>query len=116
MGTGGAAGKAKCIAAPAGRRAARRWPCGAGGGAPWCGMTDPTRTPPAADPVPAGPAPSATPKRELPPAAERALAEADERRAALEEAAKLPPERHGRGGLEPVRYGDWEIKGLAVDF
>jgi hypothetical protein len=58
----------------------------------------------------------ATPKRELPPAAQRALAEAAERRAAIEAAAKLPLEHHGRGGLEPVRYGDWEIKGLAVDF
>ncbi|TXM92389.1 DUF1674 domain-containing protein, partial [Methylobacterium sp. WL103] len=26
------------------------------------------------------------------------------------------PERLGRGGLEPVRYDDWEVKGLAVDF
>jgi hypothetical protein len=58
----------------------------------------------------------AAPPRELPPAAQRALAEAAERRAAIEAAAKLPPERHGRGGLEPVRYGDWEIKGLAADF
>ena len=22
----------------------------------------------------------------------------------------------GRGGLDPVRYGDWEIKGTCVDF
>lgn len=22
----------------------------------------------------------------------------------------------GRGGLDPVRYGDWEVKGIAVDF
>ncbi|MFD0937440.1 DUF1674 domain-containing protein, partial [Methylobacterium trifolii] len=26
------------------------------------------------------------------------------------------PEHRGRGGLEPVRYDDWEVKGLAVDF
>ena len=52
---------------------------------------------------------------ELPPAAQRALAEAAERR---EKAAKLnlPPELGGRDGPEPVRYGDWEKKGLAVDF
>lgn len=28
----------------------------------------------------------------------------------------LPPEVGGRGGPDPVRYGDWEIKGKAVDF
>ncbi|BBF94733.1 DUF1674 domain-containing protein [Blastochloris tepida] len=55
-------------------------------------------------------------KRDLPPAAQRALAEAAARRAAIDDAAKLPPEHHGRGGLEPVRYGDWEIKGIAADF
>jgi hypothetical protein len=51
--------------------------------------------------------------RKLSPAAERALAEAAERRAA---AISARPERLGRGGLEPVRYDDWEVKGLAVDF
>ena len=25
-------------------------------------------------------------------------------------------EHQGRGGLEPVRYEDWEVKGLASDF
>ncbi|HEX8666363.1 MAG TPA: DUF1674 domain-containing protein, partial [Beijerinckiaceae bacterium] len=25
-------------------------------------------------------------------------------------------ERQGRGGLEPTRYDDWEVKGLATDF
>jgi hypothetical protein len=57
--------------------------------------------------------------RVLSPAAERALAEAAERRAARDAQAKAlstVPERDGRGGLEPVRYGDWEIKGLASDF
>lgn len=31
---------------------------------------------------------------------------------------KLPPvpEVGGRGGLDPVRYGDWEIGGKCVDF
>lgn len=27
-----------------------------------------------------------------------------------------PPEQAGRGGLDPVRYGDWESKGMAIDF
>lgn len=54
------------------------------------------------------------PVRVLSPAAERALAEAAERR--LRARADLPPEHNGRGGLEPVRYGDWEVKGLAYDF
>lgn len=60
-----------------------------------------------------------TPNADLPPAAQRALAEAAERRArALEEAQAnpLPVELGGRDGPEPVRYGDWERKGLAVDF
>ncbi|MEW9805896.1 DUF1674 domain-containing protein [Mesorhizobium sp. ZMM04-5] len=51
------------------------------------------------------------------PAAERALAEAEiRRRAYLEEEAARPVERGGRGGKEPIRYGDWEVKGLATDF
>lgn len=63
------------------------------------------------------PAASASPDRPLPDAALRALAEAEARRRAgdpLE--AKLPPETGGRGGREPVRYGDWEVKGIACDF
>ena len=47
-------------------------------------------------------------------AARRALAEAAERRRAA--ATALPPETGGRDGPEPVRYGDWEVKGLASDF
>ena len=27
-----------------------------------------------------------------------------------------PKELRGRGGLDPVRYGDWEKDGLASDF
>lgn len=46
-------------------------------------------------------------------AAARALAEAEARRKAPPNAAV---EVNGRGGLEPVRYGDWEVKGLASDF
>ena len=53
---------------------------------------------------------------DLPPAAKRALAEAEARRKAAEGKAPLPPELGGRDGPEPVRYGDWEKKGLAVDF
>ena len=29
---------------------------------------------------------------------------------------KMPAEKKGRGGLEPTRYGDWEVKGIASDF
>lgn len=50
----------------------------------------------------------------LPPAAQRALAEAAERRKIAQ--APLPTELGGRNGPEPVRYGDWEKKGIAVDF
>lgn len=55
----------------------------------------------------------------LTPAAERALAEAKARRAALDApAAALAAAKEfgGRQGPEPVRYGDWEVKGLASDF
>ena len=45
----------------------------------------------------------------------RALAEAEERRKAADGKA-LPTELGGRDGPEPVRYGDWEKKGIAVDF
>jgi len=51
----------------------------------------------------------------LPPAAQRALAEAEARRKA-QTALALPAELGGRDGPEPVRYGDWEKKGIAVDF
>lgn len=52
---------------------------------------------------------------DIPPAAQRALAEAEERRKAAS-ALDLPPELGGRKGPEPVRFGDWEKKGIAVDF
>jgi hypothetical protein len=56
-------------------------------------------------------------KRPLTPAAERALAEAAARRAQRERAKAEPPkEGGGRGGLDPTRYGDWEINGLISDF
>ena len=54
-------------------------------------------------------------QKDLPAAAIRALAEAEERRK-LAECAETPTELGGRKGPEPVRYGDWEKKGIAVDF
>lgn len=52
-------------------------------------------------------------------AAARALAEAEARRAEQQriegELAKRR-EIDGRGGPDPVRYGDWEKKGVASDF
>ncbi len=54
-------------------------------------------------------------KNDIPPAAIRALQEAEERRKAAE-AVKLPTELGGRDGPEPVRFGDWEKKGIAIDF
>lgn len=57
------------------------------------------------------------PSRRLSPAAQRALAEAEARRAAMSAAqTERAREINGRGGLDPVRYGDWEIKGLTSDF
>jgi len=53
---------------------------------------------------------------DLPPAAQRALAEAEERRKAAEAQDPRPKELGGRDGPDPARYGDWEKKGIAVDF
>lgn len=62
-------------------------------------------------------APAPAPAKMLSPAAQRALAEAAARRAEIDrKTTERPPERNGRGGLEPARYGDWEIKGIASDF
>lgn len=56
-------------------------------------------------------------KRPLSPAAERALAEAALRRAARDRhSADAAKEVDGRGGLDPTRYGDWEVNGLTSDF
>ena len=55
------------------------------------------------------------PRKPLSPAAQRALAEAAERRARAQQEQR-PPERQGRGGLDPARYGDWEVNGIASDF
>jgi hypothetical protein len=73
----------------------------------------------AADPGPAdagtATVPGAAPGKTLSPEAIRALEEADARRRAATR-QDLPTEIDGRDGPEPTRYGDWEKKGLAVDF
>ncbi|MEF2071352.1 DUF1674 domain-containing protein [Consotaella aegiceratis] len=57
------------------------------------------------------------PRKELSPAAKRALAEAEERRRArATDAAERPKELGGRDGPEPIRYGDWEKNGIISDF
>ena len=48
-------------------------------------------------------------------AAERALAEAHERKKATPK-ADMPTELGGREGPEPTRFGDWEKKGITSDF
>ena len=55
------------------------------------------------------------PQPDLPPEALRALAEAEARRRAAKSIDR-PAELGGRDGPEPVRFGDWEKKGIAVDF
>lgn len=62
-------------------------------------------------------APDKTAPKPLSDAARRALAEAEIRRREIDAAmARRPAEKGGRGGLDPSRYGDWEIKGLTSDF
>jgi hypothetical protein len=69
------------------------------------------------DPQPGGARTETAARKLLPPAALRALAEAEARRQAYrDKVAAHPKELGGRGGKEPVRYGDWEVKGLAADF
>ncbi|MEN9707783.1 MAG: hypothetical protein RIQ68_191 [Pseudomonadota bacterium] len=71
-------------------------------------MTDETKNP---DPA------EEAPKKVLTPAAQRALAEAEERRRKADaERQELAKEINGRGGLDPARYGDWEVKGITSDF
>ena len=58
-------------------------------------------------------------KKELSPAARRALAEAEARRKEADRLAAenpAPREIDGRGGKDPARYGDWEVKGIISDF
>ncbi|MGI9384041.1 MAG: DUF1674 domain-containing protein [Methyloligellaceae bacterium] len=57
------------------------------------------------------------PQKPLTPEAERALAEAAERRKRRDAAnAERPAEKGGRKGPEPIRYGDWEKDGIISDF
>ncbi len=70
-------------------------------------------------PADSGPALSSedTPRKLLSQAAQRALMEAEARRQEYrQKEAALPKEIGGRGGKEPGRYGDWEVKGLTSDF
>ncbi|MFN0265083.1 DUF1674 domain-containing protein [Tepidamorphus sp. 3E244] len=60
---------------------------------------------------------SAVKERRIAEAAARAKAEAEARRATQDAGSKVAPkELYGRDGPEPVRYGDWEVGGLATDF
>lgn len=62
--------------------------------------------------------PPVDPDPEKPPlsaAARRALAEAEARRR-TRQVKTADKEVGGRDGPEPVRYGDWEVKGIASDF
>jgi hypothetical protein len=61
--------------------------------------------------------PNAAPGKALTPAARRALEEAEARRRAEATAAEAAAaEQGGPRGPEPTRFGDWERKGIAVDF
>lgn len=66
--------------------------------------------------VPEKPQPTQYSDKLLTPAAQRALAEAEARRAAIDAKANGPAESGGPKGLEPTRFGDWERKGMASDF
>ena len=66
-------------------------------------------------PAPSPDLPGAAPGKPLTDAARRALAEAAARRAAAPQSAG-EGEHGGPAGLEPTRFGDWERKGIAVDF
>lgn len=58
-----------------------------------------------------------TQRKTLSPAAQRALAEAEARRAEVDrKTAEREKESGGPKGLEPTRYGDWEHNGLTSDF
>ena len=74
------------------------------------------KVPDKTEPPPASETPE-TGAKPLTPAAQRALAEAEARRRQIDaEMAGRPAEKGGRGGLDPNRYGDWEIKGITADF
>ena len=80
----------------------------------------PTAVSSAPEAAPVAEAPARPRFEDLPPAAQRALKEAEERRRLADEAraasGPAPKEIRGREGPEPVRYGDWELKGIASDF
>jgi hypothetical protein len=76
--------------------------------------TDPTPQQPAAADAAKS---EASVNRPLTPAAQRALAEAAARRAERErKSSDQAKEIQGRDGLDPTRYGDWEVNGLTSDF
>ncbi|HBS37278.1 MAG TPA: DUF1674 domain-containing protein [Rhodobacteraceae bacterium] len=54
-------------------------------------------------------------EKTVPPAAQRALAEAQARRLQAKQEQRQV-ELGGRDGPDPVRFGDWEKKGIAIDF
>ncbi|MGH6761172.1 MAG: DUF1674 domain-containing protein [Phyllobacterium sp.] len=73
-------------------------------------MSDSTQQPETAE------NPSASIKK-LSATAQRALKEAEDRRKSqAADSEKVPREIGGRGGEDPARFGDWEIKGRAIDF
>ena len=57
--------------------------------------------------------PTQSGRKEISPAAQRALAEAEARRKAAAEVKPMPKEYQGPKGPEPTRYGEWENKGIA---
>ena len=59
---------------------------------------------------------NAAPGKTLTPEARRALEEAEARHAAAAAEAQRAAEQGGPKGPEPTRFGDWERKGIAVDF
>lgn len=84
---------------------------------------DTPRTPPPGEPpadARTAEAPGGAPGKPLSEAAKRALLEAeDRRRVALAQASltsTAQQEEGGRDGPEPTRFGDWELKGMAIDF
>lgn len=54
-------------------------------------------------------------EKTIPLAAQRALAEAQARRLQAKQEQRQV-ELGGRDGPDPVRFGDWEKKGIAIDF
>jgi len=54
-------------------------------------------------------------EKTIPPAAQRALAEEQARRLQAKQEQRQV-ELGGRDGPDPVRFGDWEKKGIAIDF